>query len=439
MNGVLKNYFSTVLLLTGVIAGAVLGAIWPEVDVVAGPVGDAFINILFVLVVPLVFFSVTLAWCRMCSGHSLGRTLARMLAVFVLMWVVFGVISYIGTLLYDISGEVNRAGLSSGSVLNGISGTGPVTSASDGPDSLPAMSSMFGDLPSGSDVVASSARGGGFASAVSVRDFPELFSKLNLLPLIVFSSLLGVGIYAAGEKGRPLYVLLDSCNEVTAKTMDILMKVAPLGLGCYIASTIAREGLHVIGGYMRFVLLYCALTVVLFFVVNPALIFFVRGKSMVRSFWRNIIPPSLTALATSSSAAAMPGNINAAKRMGVDADVADCVVPLATNLLKAGSVVAGVLKVVFAMNAAGMPSAGFVPALTCCGIAVLAGAVTGAVVNGGVTSGVLICSMLGIADPGISAALMILGTLVDIPATLLNSQSNVVAAALVDGRHSSAS
>lgn len=386
-------------MLAGIAIGAVCGVLWPAVSAVAGPVGDAFLNLIFVLVVPLVFFSVSLSLCRLRSGGSLGRVVGRMAVVFVAMWVLYCLITYPSTLIFNLLGD------------------GPAQAAAS------------------SREIASPVRlGSNFAAAVSVDDFPNLFSKFNLLPLIIFSALLGVGVSMAGEKGQPFRAFLESGAEVVSQTLNLVMYAAPLGLGCYMADTLAREGLQMAGGYMRVLLLYCGLTLLFFFVVNPLLVRFARGREGLRAFWRLILPPSLTAMATASSAAAMPGNIEAARRMGVDGDIADTVVPLATNLLKAGSVCGGVLKAVYAMMLGGLAYAGFGPGLACIGIAILAGAVTGAVVNGGVTGGVLVCSMLGLADPAIVGAVTIVGTLFDIPATLLNSQANVVAAVLVDKR-----
>lgn len=386
-------------MLSGIAVGAVCGILWPSVARVAGPVGDAFLNLIFVLVVPLVFFSVSLSLCRLRSGGKLGTVVGRMVVVFVLMWLLYCLITYPSTLIFSLTG--------------------------DGPTLLPSASGEAGEAVR---------LGGNFAAAVSVDNFPNLFSKYNLLPLIIFSALLGLGVSMAGEKGASFRAFLESGEEVISQTLNLVMYAAPVGLGCYMADTLAGEGLGMAGGYMRVLLLYCALTLFFFFIVNPLLVRVTHGRAALKAFWQNILPPSLTAVATASSAAAMPGNIEAARRMGVDRDVADTVVPLATNLLKAGSVCGGVLKAVFAMMLGGMDYAGLGPGLTCIGIAILAGAVTGAVVNGGVTGGVLVCSMLGLADPAIVGAVTIVGTLFDIPATLLNSQANVVAAVLVDRR-----
>lgn len=389
MKEVLKNYASTIAMLAGVLAGGLIGAFWPAAAPYLKPFGDIFLNLLFVLVIPMVFCSISLSFCRLRSGGKLGKLLLRTTGVFLGIWLLFGLIAYVTVL---ISGPLASAGLSvSDAVLPG------------------------------------QRRSDALVSAFSVPDFPMLFSKYSILPLMIFSALFGAGISAAGAKGTAMAELLESCNEAVMRAMDYLMKLAPVGLGCYFAASVADIGASVLGGYLKVFLLYCLLALLLFAVVNPAMVLLTRGKSAFGAFWRHIIPPSLTALATASSSVAMPGNIEAAQRIGADESVAGAVVPLSTNLLKAGSVAGAVLKVAFLMAFCGLGT----PTPACIGIAVLAAVVSGAVANGGVTGDLLICSLVGV-DPSLVGVVMIIGTIIDIPATLLNSQTNVVAALLSD-------
>lgn len=383
-------------MLAGVIAGGLLGCFLPVFSMSLKPVGDIFLNLLFVLVVPLVFFSVTLSFFRMKSGGRLGRVLGRTALAFAVLWLAGSLVSYFSGLLFNpLGADFDVSAFAASAARKSADASGAIV------------------------------------SAVSVSDFPQLFSKFSLLPLIVFSALLGAGIASAGEKGRALAELFVSGNEVTIKTMDILMKVAPLGLGCFFAATVAEVGGQLLTGYLRVFVLYCILSALAFFVINPAFVWLKRGRAGVKAFWREILPPSLIALASSSSSAAMPGNIEAAKRMGLEESVVDTVVPLSTNLLKLGSVMVAVLKVMFLLLLTGQDVATLGSAILCCSLAVLAGVVTGAVTNGGVTGEVLVCSIMGV-DPSLAGVIMVIGTICDVPSTLVNSQSNVVAAVLSD-------
>lgn len=389
-----KIFGGTEAMLAGVIIGALVGKFWPSAAHFVKPVGDIFLNLLFALVVPMVFFSISLAFFRLKARKQVGRLLLRTVAAFVILWLACGIISYVSTLVCNPLGDFSAD-------------TGAV----------------FGERPEPG--------GNAFTNALSVSDFPELFSKFHLLPLIIFSALIGLGTAAAGSKGSAFAEFLESGNEVIIKAMGVLMKVAPIGLGCYFADTIAVIGSGLLEGYLRILCIYCVLTVIFILVVFPLIIFLTRGRDGLKRFAKGIIPPTITALASASSSVAMPGNIEAARETGIDENVAQSVVPLATNLLKAGSVALDVIKIVFLMTLCGQATAGIVPAVSIIGMAILSALVSGAVTNGGVTGELLICTMLGV-KPEMAGIIMIIGTIADIPSTVVNSQSTVVTAAIAD-------
>lgn len=395
MASVLKNYSSTFLLIGFLIAGAVVGALWPQAAGAVKPVGDIFMNLLFVLIVPLVFFSVSLSFRRMSDGGNVGRVLLMMLFAFVILWIGSAILAFLGVALVNPLGEVS----------------GDMTQLQ-----------IDGDAGNWKDSL---------TGAVTVKDFPQLFSKFSLLPLIIFSALIGVGVSKSGDKGVKFAGFLEGGAAVTESAMSILMKFAPIGLGCYFADMVASVGGGLLKGYLRAFLIYLALSLIVVFIIFPLVVRFCRGSGSVRVWWRNILSPSLTAMATQSSCAAIPGNIEAAKGIGVGPAVAETVIPVGTNLLKAGSVMGGVIKVAFLMSLCSQSYLTLGSGLACIGLAILAAVVTGAVAGGNVTGEILICTMLGI-DPAMAGLIIIIGTIIDMPATFVNSQSTVIAAILVD-------
>ena len=120
----------------------------------------------------------------------------------------------------------------------------------------------------------------------------------------------------------------------------------------------------------------------------------------------------------------------AARKLGVSDKIVDGIVPLGTNLHKDGSVVCSVAKVLFALYFFGNAPAGFGPAALAILLAILESVVVGAIPVGGMTGELLICAVLGL-DPSFAATLMIIGTICDIPGTLLNASGNLVAPLLV--------
>ncbi len=394
---VLKNYAFTLLLLCGILIGGVCGIVFGEEASVVKPVGDIFLNMMFVLIVPLVFFSVSSSVCNMKQSNMVGRVIGNIIFVFLLMAVVAAVVAYLFTLLYNPLGDVDR-------------------------------SQVMRELPQQPVRLLTSAEI--FVNTFTVSDFQLLFTKSNLLPLIIFSVFFGLATAFSGEKAKPVADLLNAATNVIIKMMGIIMMAAPIGLGCYFADTVGKLGGQILSGYMHVFILYLLLTVFSFVVLNSLYVFLAGGKQGFITFWKNMATPSLMAIATSSSAACIPVNIEASKRMGVPANIADTVIPLGTNIHKDGSVMAGIIKVIFLFSIFGHELTGSSNVFMIIGVALLVGAVMGAIPSGGMTGELLICSVFGFS-PQLAGTLMIISTIVDIPATLLNSTGNVVSAVLV--------
>ena len=382
----IKNYGFTLALLAGVAAGAVCGIVWGRGTAVVRPVGELFLDVVFVLIVPLVAFSMASATCKVCRSGIAWKLLGTTLGTFLLLSAVAGTVAFVLFLLWN-----------------------PFPAA----DPAAFLSDM------------QPAEGGG--GALSLKGA----IAASLLPLIAASMAVGIVVALFREKGRKAAAFLDSATAFTVKLMRWVMLAAPVGIGCYFAWTVGSLGGAVLGGYADAVLIYLVAAVLVFFGVDSAWILASGGKSLLGRYWKGMVPPALTALATSSSAVCIPLGMEAAAGMGVRPLVADSVIPLGTNIHKDGSVIGGVVKVVFLLTVfgAGAPSWGAFPLVV--GVGILVGTVMGAVPTGGMTGELLICSVFGY-PPEMAAVLMVISTLIDIPATLLNVSGNVVAAALVN-------
>lgn len=98
--------------------------------------------------------------------------------------------------------------------------------------------------------------------------------------------------------------------------IDIIMYTAPIGLGCYFASVIGQLGPQIIEGYVRVFILYLVLTLVYYFIMFTIYAYMAAGKTGVQLFWKNALAPSITSLATCSSAASIPVNLESTKIWG---------------------------------------------------------------------------------------------------------------------------
>ena len=393
----MRNYIQTLLLLLGVSIGAACGALAGSSASIVKPVGEIFLNLTFVLVVPVVFFSVANSVRKLTTERKLWRVLSRAVLVFLAGSVVAGVLTWIICGFWNPLGGYATRIPPERMVIEGV--------AIGGRDLLSTIENMF-----------------------TVSDFHMILSKDNLIPLIVFSALFGAATSLSSAKGETMVRFLESGMEVVMEFMRLLMYAAPVCLGCYFADLVGSLGGQIVSSFVNSMLLYLVITLILFFGVNSIYVALAGGKERLFSFWRNITEPSLLAVATCSSAATIPASIKSAKRMGVDDSVAESVIPLGINLNKDGSVVSSVLKTMFVVSFYGLGGYG---CLSIVAIGILASLVVGAIPVGGMTAEILICAILGV-DPEFAATLLVISTLVDIPATLLNTADNLVSAVWVD-------
>ncbi len=383
--GFWKNYGFTLALLAGVIAGAVCGMVWGEGTAMVRPVGDVFLDVVFVLIVPLVAFSMSSAAVKVCRSGMAWRLLGTTLGVFVLMSVAAAVLTYVLVMVWN-----------------------PFEAADP--------EAFFAGLEAGGDDGRLSLK-----AAVAA----------SLLPLIGVSVLAGIIIALFGERGSRVAAFLDKATSLTVRMMQLVMYAAPVCLGCYFAWTVGSLGGTILGGYADAVMVYVVAGLTVFFLVNSGWVALCGGKRMLGRFWRGMVPPTLTAVATASSAVCLPLNMAAAKGMGVRPLISDSVIPLGTNIHKDGSTMVGVVKVVFLLSVFGAAAPGWGDLFLVVGVGLLVGTVMGAVPTGGMTGELLVCTLFGYA-PEMAAVLMVFSTLIDIPATLLNVAGNVVASVLVD-------
>jgi Na+/H+-dicarboxylate symporter len=265
--------------------------------------------------------------------------------------------------------------------------------------------------------------------AFTVSDFPELISRKSMLPLIVFSVAVGLATLSCKGKGAPFAGFLTSGAHVFARTVDYIMYVAPVGLLAWFAATVVDTGEKLATAYVTVFFVYYSFSIGYFF-VGFTLYAFVAGRfPAMASFWKQMLNPSLTAIGTCSSMATMPVNLEAAPRMGVPHEVCAVVIPVGAALHKDGSVIGGVLKILFAMSLF-QKHLTFESLLLTVGVAILVGVVVGAIPSGGMIGEMLILSVFGF-PPETLPLLAVISVIIDPLATLLNATGDNVAAMMV--------
>lgn len=401
MGRLLSNYKSTFLLLFSIIIGGVAGIVFGSKATIVKPFGDLFLNLMFTIIVPLVFFSIASAIANMSGMKRLGKIMGGIFLVFVITALISAILGYIGAVIVD---PLKNTDVSS--IKSIMSDPGTDSNAED--------VTFLGQL----------------VKTFTVSDFSELFSKSNMLQLIVFSILFGLATAMAGDKGKPIANLLSSGSAIMMKIVKFVMYYAPIGLGCYFATVIGELGPQILEGYARAFVLYLVLTIVYFFGFFTLYAFIASGKDGVKVFWKNAISPAVTAIATCSSAACIPVNLESVKKMGVPTDIAETIIPLGANTHKDGSVFGGVLKIVFLFSLFGKDMTSVSGILSIIAVSFLVGAVMGAIPGGGMIGEMLILSVFGF-PPEVLPIIAVISTIIDVPATLLNSTGNTVCAMMV--------
>jgi len=257
-----------------------------------------------------------------------------------------------------------------------------------------------------------------------------VLSKSHILPLIVLAALTGLSTALVGEPAKPVANFLSAATKVMMKIVQLIMYYAPIGLGAYFANVVGELGTQILHGYLQTFITYLVLTAIYYFGFYTLYAYIAAGKKGVVAFWHNALTPSVTALATCSSAASIPINLVATKAIGVPVDMVETIIPLGANIHKDGSVFGGVLKIVFLFGLFGMDMSSFATCLGIVGVSFLVGAVMGAIPGGGMIGEMLIISVYGF-PPEVLPIIAVISTIIDAPATLLNSTGNVVCSMLI--------
>ena len=387
----LKSYGFTIVLICSIIAGSVIGLVLKEKAAVLKPLGDIFLNLLFTIVVPMVFFSLSSAVASMSDGKRLGKILAAMITIFLITAIISASLMAFVVQL------------------------------------VPPAQGVKIDLPAAPDTSKGSLASQ-IVGAFTVEDFPLLISKRNMLALILFSILTGLAASQVRQKAKPFIDFLSAGNLVMTRLMGIIMRYAPIGLGAYFAYLVGVFGPQLLGSYFRTVAIYYPVALAYFFIGFTLYAFIAAGTRGVVSFWKNIIPAALTAWATGSSIAAVPTNLESARRIGVPEDIREVVIPIGATIHMDGSCLAAVLKIALLFGLFGMDFSG-IAAITAVGAAILAGIVMSGIPGGGFLGELMIVTLYGFPPQALPLISMV-GQLVDPPGTMVNSSGDTVASML---------
>ena len=410
MKKFLSNYKSTIILLVAIIVGAIVGIIFQEKATILSPFGDLFLNLLLVIIVPLIFLTITTSIAKMKTPKRLGKIMVTIICVFLLTSIIAVLVGFASTYFVKLvdpeDGEKIRASLEE------------KTEEETEEDDVSILDRTV--------------------SLLTVNDFSKLLSKENIVALLVASVIFGLAINMTGEKAKPVTEFLISANEVVNNVVKIIMYYAPIGLGCYFAALVGSFGSTIVVGYLKTFVIYLIVAIAYYFIMYTIYAFIAGGKKGIKAFWKNVLPSTVTALATCSSAASIPVNVECTKKMGVPDDIAETTIPLGTSFHKDGSIIGSVFKIMFLVCLFGTSLATTGEVLGVLGVALLANLlITGVPIGGGTISEMLIITMMGYPVAALPI-LTIIATIIDAPATMLNvvgdTVSSMMVTRVVDGK-----
>ena len=186
--------------------------------------------------------------------------------------------------------------------------------------------------------------------------FPDSIVKAmaegDVLQIVVFSLLFAFALNLLGEKGRPVVALCEAIAETMFRFTDIVMRYAPIGVGCAMAYTVAHGGLGVLWNLGKLVgTLYLALLVLIGAVFVPVALAF---RVPLRKFVQAVREPAAIAFSTTSSEAALPRAMESMERLGVPRRIVALILPLGYSFNLDGSSLYISLAAIFVAQAAGV-------------------------------------------------------------------------------------
>ena len=388
-----KNYKFPIILIISIIIGCIIGIIFKEDSSILKPFGTIFVNMLYIIVVPLVFFTISSSISSIKSLKKLGKIFRIMFLVFIITSIIASLFMLLGVKLFNPVGEISL-----------ILATGSKES-----------------IDIGSKIV----------EMLTVGDFYQLLSKSSMLPLIIFSIIFGFAVGMTKDVSEKISKVLDSISKVMMNVIKIIMYYAPIGLCAYFASLVGEYGKEIIGSYARSMIFYYIMALIYYVVFYTMYSYISRGKSGVKDFFKHMFTPTVTSLGTCSSLASLPSNLSAAKKLNIDDDIANTTLPIGATMHMEGSAMASILKIAFLFGVFGKSFTGFDTYFIAILISVLSGVVMSGIPGGGLIGEMLIVSLYGFpleAFPIIAT----IGWIVDPPATTLNVVGDVSSAMLME-------
>jgi aerobic C4-dicarboxylate transport protein len=308
--------------IVAVVVGAVLGHLYPALGASMKPLGDAFIKMVKMLIAPIVFATVVTGIAKMGDLKKVGRVGGKGLLYFeVLTTIALAIGLVVAKVVKPGAGmNVDPASLDASAVAKyatGAKGQGTVD----------------------------------FLLNVIPHDVADAFAKGDILQVLFFSVLFGVGLAAMKDHGKPVLEFVDGMSHVMFKVVGLVMKVAPVGAFGAMAFTVGKHGVGTLASLGKLIACFYA-TSTLFVVVVLGLVMRWCGLSLFR-FLRYMKEEIFLVLGTSSSESALPNMMKKMEKLGCSKPVVGMVVPMGYSFNLDGTSIYLTLATLFVAQATG--------------------------------------------------------------------------------------
>ncbi len=320
MTGFLRGWFAVPLwqrVLGAMVVGVLLGLLWPAATGAIAFIGELFVRLIRMLVVPIVFISIASGVTALADPRKLGSVGARTVGL-------FAATTFCAVSIGIIVGLLLEPG--QGAALGSA-----VPHALGEPKSL--HDQLVGIVP---------------------VNIVEALVAGDMLAIIFFSMLFGFGVILAGEQGQPMANLLQSAGQVLFQLVRIVMEITPFGVLALIAKAVADNGVAVFTNIGWLAVGVAAGVILQILLVHVPLIAFVARRPVLR-FYRTIVDALAVAFSTASSAATLPVALRIAlEELRIAPGVAKTVLPIGASIGKDGTAMYVGLLSIFALQAVGV-------------------------------------------------------------------------------------
>ena len=301
-------------ILIGIVIGLAIGFLSPAAAEFLSPIGDVFLRMLKMLIVPLVFFSITSGICKMGDVKQLTSVGLRFV-----LWIV------------ATSGFAAPVGIVAGFITKPGTGTTEFLDAS-----VQVEESTYNFID---NVIA------WFPDNIVVSMY-----NADMLQIIVFSLFLGVALLTLGEKVAGLVSFIDQASETMLKITEFVMAFSPFGIASLMATMVSTVSSATMMEVIGFMITDNICAVLILFILYPLLVKVLGGLDGIR-FMKKITAPMIVAITTTSSAATLPVSIRTAEeKLGVPENIYGFTLPLGNTCGMNGFALFVGLCCVFASN-----------------------------------------------------------------------------------------